>query len=127
MSDSFPTHCYRSPGPHAGPPVDGKSTTYECLGVSDADGLAAALAAGWFTTLPEAVGLVAPKPRIVTSPSITVESPTTPLDVAPPTRAELDKQALALGLKKDHRTSDADLAKKIAESIARAPHLESKG
>jgi hypothetical protein len=60
----FPTHCYRSPGPHSGPPVDGKSTTFACLGVNDAAALVAALADGWHLTLPEAVD---PSKRVAVS------------------------------------------------------------
>ena len=44
---------YRCPGPHAGPPIDGKGTTYDGRGFDAAD-VDAAKAAGWCESLPEA-------------------------------------------------------------------------
>lgn len=40
-----------------------------------------------------------------------------------PTRAELDAEAKSLGLHLNKRTSDADLAKRIADTKARVPHM----
>jgi hypothetical protein len=44
---------YKCPGPHAGPPIDGKGTTYDARGV-EPEAVAAAKADGWYETLPEA-------------------------------------------------------------------------
>jgi hypothetical protein len=67
---ALPTIFYRSPGPHAGPPIDGKSTTYECLGVKTDTDATQAVAAGWWPTLPEAVD---PSARLHTEPSPVVD------------------------------------------------------
>jgi hypothetical protein len=129
----FPCHVYRSPGAHPGPPVDGRGTTYDCLGVVDDAALQAALSAGWRRTLPEAVGVLLPAPAGTTFAAFDEEaalaSPFLPgpdvaqiserLPVASVARAELDERAKALGVKLDRRTSDADLAKKIADAEAR--------
>ena len=78
----LPTILYKSPGPFVGPPVDGKSTTYDTLGVSDAGALDAALTAGWRATLPEA---------LERTPVVVVEAPApkplSPTKLAPPKKA----------------------------------------
>ncbi len=183
----------------------GKSTTYDCRGVDNAEALRLALGEGWHRTLPEAVdppkppepftisaveilpeseahnhvtpgdieeaALTSPflPPAITSSPEdITHSDPDAPLlarvepvlhteenapltpaavnaalaraDFGPedsaemriavanvaPTRAELDAEAKTLGLHLNKRTSDADLAKRIADTKARVPHLSAK-
>jgi hypothetical protein len=52
---TFPTIVYRSPGRFPGTPVDGMSTSYDCLGVSGASEHAAALADGWSASLVESI------------------------------------------------------------------------
>ena len=52
---SLPTLVYKSPGPYDGTPIDGKSTSYDCLGVKTEDELAAALADGWSARLVDAL------------------------------------------------------------------------
>lgn len=131
---SVPTILYRSPGPFAGPPVDGKSTSYRTLGVSDMDALTAALADGWCLTLPEAVApVVAPAPAIaaIAEAAKPVESyalvtdgemvtvtlnvePEAPQVVPAEDRAALEALAKDLGIKVDGRWSDETLAAKIA-------------
>ena len=56
-------------------------------------------------------------------PQVTHSEPVTVAALLPLSRAELDEKARALGLKLDKRTSDADLAKKIADTKARVPHM----
>lgn len=145
---SFPTIVYKSPGAHPGPPVGGKSTTYESKGIASEAALQAALAAGWFRTLPEAidpskrapVGATFDEPaagHVLVQPAAPAASiALTPAAVSKalaeseaspsPTRAELDEKAKALGIKLDKRTSDEDLAKRIAGTLARAPHLATR-
>jgi len=92
----FPTLVYRCPGSCARP-----GGTYGWLAVADRGRLDAALAAGWFLTLPEAVAGKADVAEAV--------------DSAPPTRAEMEQRAGELGLRIDGRWSDARLAAEIAK------------
>lgn len=96
MSD-FPTLVYKTPGEHFGP----GSTTYNYRGVNEPEQMEAMLAAGWFRTLGEALA----------GKHDEVE------DNSPPTREELETKANELNLKFDGRTSDAKLAKLIAEAL----------
>ena len=90
---SFPTIVYKNPGAHPGP--DG--TSYDYKGVGDAKALAVALGEGWRVSL-----------AVVSD---------VPADDAPPTRAELEEQATALGLKFDGRTPDARLSRLISDNL----------
>lgn len=83
----FPRLVYKSP------------TVY--LLVEEANQFDAALGAGWFASVPEAVRGVAD----------------TPVDTAPPTREELEQKATELGLKFDGRTSDRKLRDMIAAAL----------
>ena len=104
----FPTLVYRCPGPHVGPP----GTTYAAEPAADEAALAAALSAGWFKTLPEAVeAFLAPK----------TEAASETVDESPPTRAELEERAAELGVKVDKRWGD----KRLMQEIVAA--LEAKG
>lgn len=89
---SFPTIVYKNPGAHPGP----NGTSYDYRGVEDAKALEAALGEGWRVSL------------------VAIE---VPADDAPPTRAELEQQATAIGLKFDGRTPDARLARLIADNL----------
>jgi len=80
------------------------------LCVNDAKEYEAAINAGWFSTVPEAT---APRPAIVQQ--LLNEAPK---DDAPPTRDELEIKAKELGIKFDGRTTDAKLARMIAESLS---------
>lgn len=122
----------------------GESRTYASLGVVDAEALRLALGAGWHRTLPEAcdppvvdmlsplaVGPVVTPAEIeeaaLASPFLPDAAGTTfgePPNDPPMTRAELDAEAKRLGIKTDKRTTDADMAKKIADTLARAPHMK---
>lgn len=127
MSD-FPTIVYKSPGRHSGPP--GK--TYDYKGVVDEAEMAAALADGWFRTIPEACdeslrGPAARERFEAGVPTLTPSGPVTKApevdsggfaDEAPPTRAELETKARELGLQFDGRTTDKRLAERIAAALA---------
>jgi hypothetical protein len=93
----FPTMVYRCPGTHHCP-----GGTFDYLGVKSQAELDAAIEAGWSRTMPEAMGEPA-----------TAELETSELEVlgddAPPTRAELEKQAIELGIKFKKNTSDEEL------------------
>jgi hypothetical protein len=112
---ALPTILYRSPGPYVGPPVDGSSTTYATLGVSDEKAFADALAAGWCATLPEAVSPPASAPAVEHAAS---EAVAADVPDAPPTRDELKAMAAQLGLTFDGRISDAKLKALIDAAIA---------
>lgn len=56
---NLPTLLYKTPGPYDGTPIDGKSTTYDCLGVKTEEEHSAALAAGWHPRLIDALCPVA--------------------------------------------------------------------
>lgn len=89
---NFPTLVYRTPGTHFS-----ATGTYDYRGVVDAKELDAALADGWFRSLPEAIA----------GEHAEVEN-----DSAP-TRVELETKAVELGIKFDGRTTDKSLAEKI--------------
>ena len=88
--DEFPRMLYRAGGSEA--MHGGLFAT--CI-VQDPDELAAALAAGWYLTTPDAAA-------------------GKELDDAPPTREHLLKLAEAQGIKVDGRWSDARLAEMVA-------------
>lgn len=97
VDDRFPTNLYRLGGPHFGPVVGGKSTTYETSGaVMNEEELEVALEAGFCRTLPEAVGLVPPGPK--------------PSEV----RAQAEAEAAA-----EQKRFDDAVAEKVAAELAK--------
>lgn len=100
----FPTMVYRCPGPHQRP-----GGTFNTIGIKDQAELDAALADGWFETLPEATGEV--------SIAKFREALEVLGDDAPPSRAELEKQASELGIKFKKSTTDDELNAKINEAL----------
>jgi hypothetical protein len=109
MTD-YPRLVYRCPG--SSPGFSG--TTYDSLGVADTDALGAALKAGWFATMPEAVDAFR-KPKLApVAPPPTPEPE--PID-APPTRDEMLAKAAEINLTVDKRWSDKTLANKIIEAL----------
>ena len=101
---SYPSLVYRCPGPHWGPP----GTTYEAAPVKDATDLAAALSAGWFATLPEAVEAFLAPPT---------EPASATADEAPLTRESLEAKARELGIKVDGRWSDKRLMTELTKAL----------
>lgn len=97
----FPSLVYKCPGNHQRP-----GGTYSFKGVKDEAQHAAALADGWFATLPEAIE---GKPAEAPAPA--------PAPDAPPTRSELEQKAKELGVKFDGRTGDKKLADAIADML----------
>lgn len=108
----FPTLVYRCPGN-----CQRKGGTYAWLPVKDEAQLDAALADGWFVTLPEAIQAhdLPQKPAI--APVIEALIVADAADNAPPNRDELEQKAKELGIKFDGRTSDKKLAASITEAL----------
>lgn len=104
----FPTLVYKCPGNHQRP-----GGTYAYKGVKDEDQHAAALADGWFDTLPEAIDGHEAKKSQQAEPAPVSQT----ADAAPPTRAELEQKAKELGIKFDGRTSDKKLSEAIADKL----------
>lgn len=122
MSVSFPTIVYRCPGPHWGPP----GTTYQSVGVDNAEQFAAKLADGWYETLVEAAAAflnppAPPAPEPVAEAVVGEVVDPVPVDNAPPTRDEMVAQAALLGLKVDKRWSDETLLAKVNAAVAADP------
>lgn len=92
----FPTLVYRCPGAH-----QRTGGTYAFKPILDKAEHAAALADGWFDTLPDAIEGKAPAEPDAREPD------------AAPTRAELEQKAKELNIKFDGRTGD----KKLADAI----------
>ena len=95
----FPTIFYKTPGPHHAPKGKG---TYAYIGVENQESADALLKEGWHPTLQQAVGDAPP-------PEPAAEAPPVAGDNAPPTRAEMEEMATALGLKFTKRTKDEQL------------------
>ena len=95
MITEFPTFVYRCPGNHqlAG-------GTYDYVQVKDDAELDLRIAAGWATTLADAI-----TPHVADAHILS--------DDAPPTRAELEAKARELGIKVDGRYSDRKLLQLI--------------
>lgn len=98
MSNEYPRMLYKAGGPHK--LSDGN---FDYLIVDDAPGLALALGDGWALTTLDAL-----EPR---------RNPVPVEDDAPPTRAEMEAKARELKLSFNARTSDANLAAKIAAAL----------
>lgn len=99
----FPAFVYKAKGPH-----QRAGGTYDYKLVEDAAEHAAALADGWFATLPDAIQ---GKPE---------EKPEEKAEDAAPTRAELEQKAKELGVKYDGRWSDKRLLVAV-EAAMRSP------
>jgi hypothetical protein len=108
MND-FPRMLYRAPGSleiHGG--------HFDTLVVDDADGMAAALAAGWSVGTPEALQAKADRENAAAAAAeLAVETAATQAladDTRPPSREELEQMATNLGLPFSSRVSDKKLA-----------------
>lgn len=102
--DFEPTIVYKASGPH-----QRLGGTFDYKGVNTQEEFDAAIEAGWYATLEEAI---APK-RIQEQKDPTPE----PANDGAPTRAELEQKANELGLKFDGRTGDKKLGEMIAEAL----------
>lgn len=101
----FPDLVYRCPGEHTC-----KGGSYKSKQVKNEAEHAAALADGWFDTLP---GALEGKPAKLAEPVVKTADET-----APPTREELKQKAADLGIKHAHNVTDAKLAELIAAKLA---------
>ena len=105
---NFPVHVYKSPGKHR----HRSGKTYRYVSVANEDELNRAIADGWNTSKDDAVvGKVAELRDEV-------------IDVAPPTREEMEAKAKQLGLKFDGRTSDRKLLAMITEALGKGDGLD---
>lgn len=103
---------YRGQGPY-----QRKGGGFSTLGVHSEEDLAAALAAGWYRTLPEAIeahdlveAMKAASAKLDAAPVPTANRMAIPIeDDAPPTRAEIEAKCKGLGIKVHHRSSDKTL------------------
>lgn len=93
----YPKMLFKAGGPH-----ELHGGRYDTTIVGDAHEESAALAAGWRLNTTDAQA-----PRIDPGPA----------NETMPTRAELEQQAHALGIKFDGRTNDSKLAEKIAAKL----------
>ena len=103
---------YRVPGIHA----TGGGETFSFLGVNSQEDMDTALADGWYKTLPEAIDAYhAPDAETVIAEVSEAQDAVD--DMSPATRDELEQKARELGVSFNSRTSDAVLAKRIAEAL----------
>ena len=107
----FPRLVYKNHGPHQRP-----GGSYDHAPVESQAEMDAALSAGWFATLPEAIET---KPVVAVPPPPAV---TPPSDDAPPTRAELEAKAKELGIEFSPNIGDKKLGERIQAALdARKP------
>lgn len=100
----FPRFVYKDKGPY-----ERAGGTYDAMMVDDESEYSAAIKAGWFGNLQEAIDEVVP--------SVNEPAPTEPADDAPPTREELEAKATELGIKFDGRIGDKKLTALIAKAL----------
>ena len=89
----FPRFVFRNGGPHQRP-----GGSYDHAPVESQEEFDAALKAGWFATLPEAIN-------------------PPPADDAPPTRAELEAKAKELGIEFSPNIGDKKLGERIQAAL----------
>ena len=102
----FPRLVYKNHGPHQRP-----GGSYDHAPVESQEEFDAALNAGWFATLPEAIEA---KPVVAVPPPPAV---TPPSDDAPPTRAELEAKAKELGIEFSPNIGDKKLGERIQAAL----------
>lgn len=113
MNKEFPALVYKDKGPHqrAGGSYDHKL-------VEDEAEFDAALADGWFPTLPEAIeGKLVAQEGTQELTNTGVQGQDQAKDNEPPTRAELEAKAVELGIKFTDKTSDKKLGDLIAATL----------
>lgn len=104
----FPTFVCRCPGTHFGP----MGTTYSILDVHSSSDLSAALEAGWYLTVHEAVQAHLGIAKAASAPINDDKE-----DDSPPTRNEMLAQAQRIGLKIDRRWNDETLLEHISRRM----------
>ena len=105
----YPRFVYKDDGPN-----ERAGGTYDAMTVEDEAEYSAAIKAGWFGNLQEAID--GPKVEQVV-PSVNAPAPAEPADEAPPTREELEAKATELGIKFDGRIGDKKLTALIAKAL----------
>lgn len=109
MEQEFETTIvYKDGGPHSR-----AGGTYDYKGVHSKEEFDAALAAGWFATLAEAVA-----PKAEENSAAVPSNTSDDEDNKPPTREELKQKATELGIEFAPNTSDKKLNELIAAKLA---------
>lgn len=114
----FPRFVFKDKGP-----LQRQGGSYSETLVLNQSEMDAALLAGWFATLPEALE---PHEEPRTGPGTEVQATGDGDDDAPPTRAELEAKAHELGIEFSQRIGDKKLLERIEEAIkakAQAPEV----
>lgn len=111
MTD-FPTILYRCPGKWLA-----NGFTFATRPANNEEEYAAALADGWWPTVPEAEKAFR-NPAPVAAPPSPAPVPDVPPDDAPVTRAEIEQKAAELGIPVHHKHKDETILKKIEEALA---------
>ena len=101
----FPRFVFKDHGPHQRP-----GGSYDHALVESQSEMDAALKAGWFATLPEALEV-----KAVAAPPPTTESKSA--DDAPPTRAELEAKAKELHIEFSPNIGDKKLFERIQAAL----------
>ena len=101
----FPRFVFKDHGPH-----QRAGGSYDHALVESQAEFDAALKAGWFATLPEAL-----EAKPVPPPPVVVPPP--PADDAPPTRAELEVKAKELGIEFSPNIGDKKLLERIQAAL----------
>ena len=99
--DFEPTIVYKASGPH-----QRLGGTFDYKGVNTQEEFDAAIEAGWYPTLQEAI-----------APKLQTAGAQVAINDGAPTRAELEQKATELGLKFDGRTSDKKLGELIDAAL----------
>jgi len=106
----FPRFVYKDKGPY-----ERAGGTYDATMVEDEAEYSAALKAGWFGNLQEAI-VHDPKVEQVV-PSVNEPATVEPADDAPPTRQEIEAKLTELGVPFDRRTGDKKLTALLNKAL----------
>lgn len=111
---NFPNMVYKCPGPH-----HCYGGTFETRGVKNQEQADDFIEAGWSETLPEAMVKYGIKqPEVLKPVEQQADAELEVLgDELPPTRAELEQQAIELGIRFKKNTTDAELNDKINQAL----------
>ncbi len=113
MSKEYPALVYKDKGPH-----QRAGGTYDHKLVETDQEFDAALADGWFPTLPEAIeGKLVAQEGTLGLTNTDDQGQDQAKDNEPPTRAELEAKAVELGIKFGAKTTDKQLGNLIAAKL----------